>query len=486
MTGAATSETTRASAWPVAALVLLGAVLRLVHLDAGLWYDEIVNVVEYLRLPAAEIVSSYEHANHHVLNSLLARASLVAFGESAWAIRLPAAAFGIFGVWAFWFVAGRVWTRETALLATLAFAVSYPHIHYSQMARGYAAFVCFALLATGFVLRLAATPDDGSMRRCGAGYAMSVALGLYSLLLTGFIALGHGLVLVAARRWRAVGWLGAGVAGGVLLHAPLLPDLVEYYGSSPTFTGHALFSAEFMSELGRLWIPVAAAAGVGLLLVRQLWRRDPALAALVTAPLALTILLPWVRGQGVHPRSFMYALPLAYLFLAEGLAWCAARRAGLARAVTGVVVLASVAALPRYYSLPKQGFEAALAEVSASRAPGDAVVGLSMGGKAARYYDPSVLVLEDDAALDTWLAGRPGPAWIMVTFAAQLERDHPGMAAWFDQSTEPRVVVEGVIGDGAVRVHWWPGNRPMASAARAMRRASAGLIGAGPPERTAR
>lgn len=486
MTGEATKETTRASAWPIATLVLLAAALRLVHLDAGLWYDEIVNVVEYLRRPAADIVAAYAHANHHVMNSLLARASLLAFGESAWAIRLPAAAFGILGVWAFWFVARRVWTRDVALLATLSFAVSYPHIHYSQMARGYTAFVCFALLATGFVLRLAAAPVAGRSREDGAGYAVSVALGLYSLLLMAFVALGHGVVLLAAKRWRAAGWLAAGVAGGVLLYAPLLPDLVGYYRSSPTFTGHPLLSGEFMSEMGGLWIPAALAAVVGLLLVRRLGRRDPLFAALVSVPLALTILLPWIRGQGVHPRSFMYALPLAYLFLAEGLAWCAARQPLLARAVTGVVVLVSVAPLPRYYGLPKQGFEAALAHVSASRAPGEAVVGLSMGGKGARFYDPGVLVIEDEAALDTWLADRPGPAWILVTFAAQLERDHPRMAAWLEQSTEPRVVVEGVIGDGAVRVHWWPGIRPIASATRAMRRASSALIGAGPPVRTAR
>jgi len=472
--------------WLVPGILLIAAALRLAHLGAGFWYDEIVNVVEYVRLPARDIISSYAHANHHVLNSLLARASISVLGESAWSVRLPAAGFGIAGVWAFWFVARRIWTRQVAVLATLVMAVSYPHIHYSQMARGYAAFMCLALLAIGCVLRLAGPSDARAERWAGIGYAAAVALGLYSLLLMGFVALGHALVLLAARRWRAIGWLAAGLAGALVLHAPLLPDLIDYYRNNPGFTGNLLFSLDFARELGRAWPLAMVAAASGLVLLRQMIRRDPLFAALVTVPLLLNVLLPWLRGQGVHPRSFMYALPLAHLFVAEGLAWCAARHRALAPLAAAILVLASVSALPGYYSLPKQGFEEALAYVANTRAPSDAVVGLSMAGKAGRFYDPSVVVLEDDEAFAAWLAGRPGPAWILVTFSTQLERDYPRMAEWFDLSTERRAAFEGVVGDGTVYVHWWAGGGPSASAAAAIRRDSLPLIGGLPPVRAAR
>ena len=68
----------------------LAAVLRAINLDAGLWYDEIVTLVESVRLPTSELVTSYKSFNSHILFSLEAQACIALLGESAWSLRLPA------------------------------------------------------------------------------------------------------------------------------------------------------------------------------------------------------------------------------------------------------------------------------------------------------------------------------------------------------------------------------------------------------------
>jgi len=434
---------------------LLAAVLRLHHLGSGLWYDEIVTVEEYVRLPVGHLVSSYAHANHHVLNSLLAKAATAAFGEAAWSVRLPAAIFGVGGVGAFWFVARGIWPAQVALSATLLFALSYPHVFYSQSARGYSALIFFALLATGFAVGGAATPGRGEGRATGLGYAVSIALGLYAMLLMAFVAAGHGVVFLATRRWRALGWLLAGVAGAVVLYGPMVPDLVNYYRLSPSYTGNPLLSADFARELGRVWPVLLIMAAAGAIVLGRLLRRDRWLAMLVVTPLALNILVPLVRGQGVHPRSFMYALPLAHLFLGELLAWCSTVHPVLMRSVALTVALVSIAPLPGYYAVPKQGFDQALAWVSRERSPSDVIVGVSMAGRAARFYDPSVIALENGDALDEWLSRDGRPAWVLATFPGQLSRDYPRLAAWIERDTERRAVFAAAVGDGVVAVHRW-------------------------------
>ena len=142
---------TRAAA---AAIVVLAAVLRLAHANTEFWFDEIVTVIYFVRRPFVEVVGSYGLANNHVLNSVLVHLTAAWLGESPLAVRLPAIAFGVAGVWAFWFTACALWRREAALLGTLLFAVSYHHIYYSQSARGYSALIFFALVATGCAVSL--------------------------------------------------------------------------------------------------------------------------------------------------------------------------------------------------------------------------------------------------------------------------------------------------------------------------------------------
>jgi hypothetical protein len=127
------------SIWPVLGLMGLAVVLRLMNLDSGLWFDEVVTLTEFVRLPAAELVRNYADQNQHPLFSLMAHGSVELFGESAWALRLPAALFGVATV-------GVLYGFARLL------AVSYHHVWFSQNARGYTMLVFFALLGSWLFL----------------------------------------------------------------------------------------------------------------------------------------------------------------------------------------------------------------------------------------------------------------------------------------------------------------------------------------------
>lgn len=445
---------TRQERFALAAVVGLAAALRLFRADGELWFDEIVTVEQHVRRPVADIVSRYEIANNHVMNSLLAHASVAVLGESPFAVRLPAIVFGIAGVPALYFAARQIWSVEVALLTASCLAASYPHVFYTQNARGYSAAVFFTLMATAFLARLLRR-EVGRDRRDGWGYAGAIGLGLYSLLLLGFVAVGHGVVLLAARRWRALGWLCAGAVLAAALYAPMRSNLALYYANRTTETGHPLFSAAFVEEIA----PVAPALGLiaigASLLFFRLGRREPLLAALLAAPLAFNVLLPAAQSQGVHPRSFIYALPLAYLLVGEGIDWSLHRSRPFAMALVVALAGASLVPLARYYRLPKQAFVEALDYVAARRRPAEELLGVRLAGKAARFYDPSVPVVETVEELRRRLDGRAPAAWILLTFTRDLRRVDPEMHDWLQRSTALEATFPGVIADGAVEVRRW-------------------------------
>jgi hypothetical protein len=444
----------------VAALVAAGAVLRLINANAELWYDEIVTVINFVHVPFAQVVSTYGLANNHVLNSVLVNLVGAWWGTDPWLLRLPALVFGIAGVWAFWWVAAAIWPRTPALAGTALFAASYHHVYYTQNARGYSALIFFGLIATGCVLRLATDARDGrpSTRwRLELAYAAAIGLGLYAMLLMTFVVAGHGLMLLWHRRWRTLAVLACGVALAGAFYAPMAASLVAYYRAHPGDTGYPLLSLAFAQALAPIAPFLLAGAAVMLPIVLRLWRRQPLAAGLLLAPLAFNVAVPLLRGQGVYPRSFIYGLPVAYLLLVEAFDWARARRPRLAVAGAAAVAAVSVVKLVPFYQLPKQGFRQALAYIDAHGRPGDQRAGLSLGGKAARFYDGRYRVIEDPAQLQAWLSRAPGPAWIVTTFAADLRAREPGLETWLRTMTTDRAEFPGVIGDGTVHVHYWPG-----------------------------
>ena len=129
-------------------LSLLALVLRLWQLNTDLWFDELLTLLNYVRMPAGYIISRLPDQNNHIVFSLLSHASVQIFGESAWAVRLPSVLFGVMSLWALFLLGRRVLDTREALFACALTSVSYHHIWFSQNARGYMALLFFSLLAT--------------------------------------------------------------------------------------------------------------------------------------------------------------------------------------------------------------------------------------------------------------------------------------------------------------------------------------------------
>ena len=78
----------------LALLTALAVLLRAIGLNGGLWYDEILTMIEGVRDPLYQIVTVFPGNNQHTLFSVLAHISMEAFGEYPWSLRLPALVFG--------------------------------------------------------------------------------------------------------------------------------------------------------------------------------------------------------------------------------------------------------------------------------------------------------------------------------------------------------------------------------------------------------
>src|SRR5688500_552295 len=90
---------TPAAAWIALGLITAIAIgLRLYQLHLGLWYDEVLTLVRFVRPPIGQILASFPDQNQHMLYSVMAHTAFAFFGESAWSLRLPAVFFGVLSI----------------------------------------------------------------------------------------------------------------------------------------------------------------------------------------------------------------------------------------------------------------------------------------------------------------------------------------------------------------------------------------------------
>jgi hypothetical protein len=356
-------------------------------------------------------------------------------------------------VWAFWRFASAVWPARPAVLGTLLFAVSYYAVYYSQNARGYSAFLFFALLATALLRDLLRT-READRRLTRVAYALAVALGLYALPLMVFIAAAHAALLLVWRRWRLLVTLCLALALAAVLYAPMGLSLIEYYRAFPTYTGFPVLSFAFARTLAPIAVALAVGAVAMVPVMGRFAKRDRHAAALLVVPAAFNVLLPVVRGQGVYPRTFIFGLVIAYALLVETLDYLFARRL-IGWLAVGAIAALSIAQLVPYYQLPKQGFRQALAYVNEQMLPGDERVGFTLGGKALRFYDSTIRLIDSVDQLRSWTGSAHAPAWILSTFPTQMADDTPELASWLQNETVGKAEFPGVVGDGTVYVHYW-------------------------------
>ena len=423
-------------------ILVLGAALRLTGLGAGLWYDEIATLVRYVRLPLGEIVTKFDTQNQHMLYSVLAHGTVRLFGESAWALRLPAAAFGVASLWAVWWLGVQMTARREALLAAALLAVSYHHVWFSQDARGYSMLLFWSLVGTGLFLRLLERAEPG--RGLVAAYALVMALACWTQVAGAFVVAGHGLVwltvaAVARRMPKGAAWspLAAMALAGalsVLLYAPVLPAMTHTL-AGPKATGGAAewksplwFAAEAARGLARGapggWAGLIAGVAVVLAGVTSFWQRSRTVALLLVLPGVVTGAAVLATAHNLWPRLFFFSAGFAALIAVRGgFRVCEAlfgARAG-AVATMGALAVCAVSAftVPRAWA-PKQDYGAALAFVNTERPLGEAMLTVDMTRLPYRDFYRMPWTAADSVGDLRAGETQAGRAWLLYTFPERL------------------------------------------------------------------
>jgi len=486
----------RAPAYVLLALLGAAVLVRAIGSNSDLWHDEIFTLVDFVRLPALRIATEYTDDNQHLLYSLLARASLSAFGESAWALRLPALLFGVASVWATWRLGRSLFGARAALYGAAFVAFAYHAVWFSQNARGYTGILFATTLATELFLRGLSQPRA----RTWLAYAATLALGMWLHLTIGFVALAHGLVWLALalrspeRRLRTLlpplGGLALAGSLTLLCYAAVLPQLVAFYQQPGA--GGTTAAVEWKSPL---WLVAETIRGFGVPLALgsaalalaalpfawsgvALLRRAPAAAFAFALPSALLLAMLIALDRNLWPRFFLNALGFAALLGADGmlriggaLAARAKLGAGLARlaphgfAASLVLAAALAPPLPRLWTLPKQDLSGARDWVRAHAAPGDAIVGLDLTGEDYHaHYAPDFALAMTLAELEA-RAAREGHTFVLYSFGSYIAAREP--AFWRAiESFEEVAAFRGTLGGGTIIVRRSPRRWPHAPPTR--------------------
>lgn len=457
-------------------ILIAAAALRFYRLDSGLWHDEILTYVSYVRLPFGQMISTYVDQNQHFLFSILARLSFDLFGESAWALRLPAVLFGIGSIAALYLFGRTVASEREALFSAALLTVSYHHVWFSQNARGYTGLLFWTLLSSWLLVR----GCRGEQARAWPLYAVTVALGVYTHLTMAFVVAAQFMVyatMILTRRqqmgahpWAGL-FLGFGLAGllAFQLHALVLPQVFSaVHGEESTIHAwkHPLWTLlEFVKAVKIGFAGGAAGAAAALVLVlgmASFARTDPIVNYLFILPAALCAAIIIGLGHHLWPRFFFFAFGFAALIavrgtmrlgdaLARALRVPAERSAILGTVLCAGLLLSSALSLPRAYG-PKQDYLGARSFVEASRRSGDSVVTVGLVSYAYKnFYQTRWEAVEDLEELNA-VRSRAKRTWLLYTFPPHIQSVYPGIMGAIEKDFKVVKAFPGTLGNGTIFV----------------------------------
>jgi uncharacterized membrane protein len=480
-----TAETSNGVWMTLAALSGVALVLRLWHLNSDLWYDELISLLDFIRPPLGQIVTSFSSQNQHMFYSILAHGSVAIFGESAAAVRLPSVLFGVASLWALFLLGRKLIGIRESLLACALTTVSYHHIWFSQNARGYMGLLFFTTLTTWLLLEALARNTWGYW----ISYAVAIALGMWVHMTMAFVVAAHGLLYIAQLAlprvfgnspesravrfsWKPmVAWLLC-VTITLQLHALALPE----------FLSSALHQESLPSEWSSPWWIILESlrslkvgfsgivillfgivmVGVGYL---NIIKRNVFAGVALVLPAVIGGATMLVLGHYIWPRFFFFSMGFAILIAIHGavtlpslfshFVFRQSRQRlgqGAGFVLASLLIAASTFTLPRVYALPKQDFTGARDWVERSRAPGDAVVAVGLAGVAyGRYFAPNWDVAQSQAELDAIRTNRSN-VWLVYILPIQLKAYRTDIWNTIQNEFQTVEVFPGTLGGGGVYV----------------------------------
>jgi mannosyltransferase len=465
----------------LAALMVAATVLRVIGLDRDLWLDEVYTLIQTVRRPLWEILTLFPGDNQHMFYSVLARISVVLFGEHPWTLRLPAVVFGIGAVPALYFLARELTTRREALLATALLTVSYHHVWFSQDARGYTGMLFWTLLCTTYLLRGFRSAERSNW----VAYAVAAALGTYTHLTMVFVVVSHAticawLLLFPPKKenYGLASWklptMGMTLAAvfTLVLYSPVVLQVQQFFSRPSKLEGISTPMWAFWETLRGLRIGLGAESGVavaGALFATGLvsyWRQSRVAAAVFVLPGLVTAAGAVLARGTMYPRFYFYLLGFGVVILVRGamvvgatLAGRMSREAerrtnGLAWGTVLVVMLIVVSAisLQRNYRYPKQDYGGAMRFVEMLRGTGEPMVTAGeIGYVYKEYYGKPWMQVESVPQLET-IRGRAQRVWVLYTFPMYVERKTPELMAAIRRECTPERVFPGTVGGGDIVV----------------------------------
>lgn len=465
----------------LAGLFVLAVVLRAIGLGSGLWFDEMVGLVRAYREPLAVSLTTFQGDFHHPLYSVLARLSLVAFGDTAWAIRLPALVFGAATVPLIWLLGREVASDRDAWLSAIFLTVFYPHVWFSQNARGYTMLAFFSTLAAWILIRYLRRP---AARRPSFAYAAAAAVGVYAHLTMVFLAVGHaGVCLVEGirARWTPARWIGTALTFGlaaaftVVLYAAFLTQVIDFFLNKPSQlvgVSTPLWAIQETIRVARQGLGVGSMLGVlGAAVLFCIGmvsyaRRSGLVLALFLAPGVVTVLGASLARGTMYPRFFFFMVAFLVLILirgtlvvGDGLAVRLARSGRplpVGPALVGLMVLASLVGLGYNYRYPKQDYEGAIAYVEAQAADTDTIATTGDGAWPLLDVHHRDYALVETAEDIRALRERGGSLWMVFTFPLYIEAAAPDVMDAIDAGCGDEAVFPGTIGGGDLIVCRFP------------------------------
>lgn len=462
-------------------IICVAAALRLYQPNSQLWIDE-VSALASIQRSSWTIVTEWPGPASHIFTELLAHWSTLLFGDTPFAIRLPAVLFGVLGVVAMYPLTTLIFSRLHAFLATGFLAVSYHHVFYSQNARGYTTLIFFFLVSSYFFLRFY---NNNITKKEAFGYIASTVLASYSHPFGLFIPLSHFVIFsfqygynrtfdreasFSPQKYFASICLVGAVT--TLLYAPFVSSMIDHaqMNASTPAEGPRLglwlvtevvegLSAAFFGPIG-----LATVVFIGLIGLIRWWRHHSMSVIVLTLPLILQGIVFVALGFGIHPRYFAIALPVVFITGACGIimltAWSFAKlpmgtsaRRPLLTFLLGLVIVASAYPTMRLYQYPKQDFQGVLHFVQ-RQAPPDAIkVGVhSAGSILGEYYDANFTRLESLDQLKTY-ESKKEPVWVVTTLERTLKAGSPDLYEHIKKEYTPIKRFPGTIGDGTIHVY---------------------------------
>ncbi|MEQ1762316.1 MAG: glycosyltransferase family 39 protein [Pyrinomonadaceae bacterium] len=476
---------TRLSWIALSVLTLLALGLRLWNLNSGLWVDEFFTLLDFVRAPIGEILTSFPSQNQHMLYSILANFSIGIFGESAWSLRLPAVLFGVASIVAlFWFGKELIGEKE-AILACALMTVSYHHVWFSQNARGYTGLLFFTILATWLWIK--ALKQNGWI--WWVAYTAAVVGGMWVHMTMAFVIAAHGLVHIALLAFPRLSGeqisleRKAGAKPFVAWVLSVTVTMQLYALALPEFLRTGLHEESRNSEwTNPIWVLTEILqnlsigfAGIAVVLVGaaffafgwyRLFKKDRRSAVLMVLPPCFAGSLMMALGHNLFPRFFFFAMGFGLIIAIYGAIelpkvaarlidrsankWRLPQLAGYALMV--VMIAVSLTTVPRNYSLPKQDFSGAKEFVDANRLPDDKVVAVSIAGDIyERYFTSQWPVAKTGAELAA-IEKDHERVWLIYTLSLEIETFRPEVWRMIQSDYKTIKIFPGTLNGGEIFV----------------------------------